>query len=104
MKKQLIPIDRGRPGYNPKDLIKLYIYGYMNKITSSRKLEQATQTNIEVMWLLRREDEDDTEIEEDTTVEKSVQIDLFTKLNKTYNKLLNSFDRIMDFFQIIVID
>jgi transposase len=32
----------------------LYIYGYMNKITSSRNLEKATQTNIEVMWLLRR--------------------------------------------------
>lgn len=48
------PKDRGRPGYNPRDLLKLYIYGYMNKITSSRNLEKATQTNIEVMWLLRR--------------------------------------------------
>ncbi|HZK57710.1 MAG TPA: IS1182 family transposase [Clostridia bacterium] len=49
-----IPENRGRPGYNPADLLKLYIYGYMNKITSSRNLEKATQTNIEVMWLLRR--------------------------------------------------
>ena len=49
-----IPKDKGRPGYDPKDLLKLYIYGYMNKITSSRNLEKATQTNIEVMWLLRR--------------------------------------------------
>jgi transposase len=48
------PSDKGRPGYNPADLTKLYIYGYMNKITSSRRLEKATQTNIEVMWLLRR--------------------------------------------------
>lgn len=48
------PKDKGRPPYNPKDLLKLYIYGYMNKITSSRKLEKATKTNIEVMWLLRR--------------------------------------------------
>jgi transposase len=44
-----IPKDKGRPGYDPKDLLKLYIYGYMNKITSSRNLEKATQTNIEVM-------------------------------------------------------
>lgn len=49
-----IPKDKGRPGYNPVDLLKLYIYGYMNKITSSRNLEKATQTNIEIMWLLRR--------------------------------------------------
>ena len=52
--KNAIPKDKGRPGYNPKDLLKLYIYGYMNKITSSRNLEKATQTNIEIMWLLRR--------------------------------------------------
>ena len=48
------PKNKGRPGYNPVDLIKLYIYGYMNKITSSRYLEKATLTNIEVMWLMRR--------------------------------------------------
>ncbi len=52
--KNSIPKKRGRPGYNPKDLLKLYIYGYMNKITSSRNLEKTTQTNIEVMWLIRR--------------------------------------------------
>lgn len=52
--KNSIPKDKGRPPYNPKDLLKLYIYGYMNKITSSRKLEKATKTNIEVMWLLRK--------------------------------------------------
>jgi len=51
--KNSVPKDKGRPGYNPKDLLKLYIYGYMNKITSSRNLEKATQTNIEVMWLMR---------------------------------------------------
>ncbi len=49
-----IPENKGRPGYNPADLLKLYIYGYMNRITSSRNLEKAAQTNIEIMWLLKR--------------------------------------------------
>jgi len=46
-------IENGRPAYHPKDLIKLYIYGYMNRIRSSRELERASKINIEVMWLLR---------------------------------------------------
>lgn len=44
----------GAPSYNPKDLLKLYIYGYMNAIRSSRKLERETYRNIEVLWLLRK--------------------------------------------------
>jgi len=44
----------GRPPYNPADLLKLYIYGYMNTIRSSRKLEKETHRNIEVMWLLKK--------------------------------------------------
>ncbi|WP_049765309.1 transposase [Alkaliphilus metalliredigens] len=48
--KNAVPQKKGRPGYNPKYLLKLYIYGYMNKITSSRKLEKATQTNIELIF------------------------------------------------------
>ncbi|MFD2207676.1 IS1182 family transposase [Kiloniella antarctica] len=43
----------GRPGYDPADLLKLYIYGYLNRIRSSRKLEVETHRNIEVIWLLR---------------------------------------------------
>ena len=46
-------IENGRPAYHPKDLVKLYLYGYMNSIRSSRKLERATKINIEVMWLLK---------------------------------------------------
>ena len=42
----------GRPAYSPYDLLKLYIYGYFNKVRSSRKLEKETQRNVEVMWLL----------------------------------------------------
>jgi transposase len=48
------PEERGRPGYDPRDLLKLYIYGYVNEIRSSRKLERETIRNVEVMWLLRR--------------------------------------------------
>jgi len=43
----------GRPGYAPADLLKLHIYGYLNRIRSSRRLEAKTHRNIEVIWLLR---------------------------------------------------
>src|ERR1700712_2154809 len=43
----------GRPGYSPKDLLKLYIYGYLNRVRSSRRLEVECHRNIEVIWLLR---------------------------------------------------
>lgn len=42
----------GRPAYNPADLLKLFIYGYMNRTRSSRELEKETKRNLEVMWLL----------------------------------------------------
>ncbi len=44
--------ENGRPAYHPSDLLKLFIYGYMNKIRSSRRLEKESKRNIEVMWLL----------------------------------------------------
>ena len=47
------PEETGRPGYRPVDLLKLYIYGYLNRIRSSRRLEAETHRNIEVIWLLR---------------------------------------------------
>lgn len=47
------PQDIGRPPYNPKDLLKLYIYGGLNHIRSSRKLERECRTNLESMWLLK---------------------------------------------------
>lgn len=43
----------GRPGYDPADLLKLYIYGYLNRVRSSRRLEAEAHRNIEVIWLLR---------------------------------------------------
>jgi transposase len=47
------PKRTGRPGYAPKDLLKLYVYGYLNRVRSSRRLEAETHRNIEVIWLLR---------------------------------------------------
>ena len=48
------PAASGRPGYDPADLLKLYIYGYLNRVRSSRRLEAETHRNLEVIWLLRR--------------------------------------------------
>jgi len=44
----------GRPPYDPADLLKLYIYGYLNRIRSSRLLEKECRRNVEVMWLLKK--------------------------------------------------
>lgn len=44
----------GAPGYDPRDLLKLYVYGYLNRIRSSRRLERECHRNVEVMWLVRR--------------------------------------------------
>lgn len=46
--------ETGRPPYNPKDPLKLYLYGYLNRIRSSRLLERETTRNLEVFWLLKR--------------------------------------------------
>lgn len=44
----------GRPPYQPGDLLRLYLYGYLHRLRSSRRLEQETQRNVELMWLLRK--------------------------------------------------
>ena len=51
--KRDVPNRKGTNTYNPRDLLKLYLYGYRNKIRSSRKLEKLCKTNIEVMWLMK---------------------------------------------------
>jgi transposase len=48
------PSDTGRPGYHPAVLLKLYIYGYLNRIQSSRRLEREAQRNVELIWLTGR--------------------------------------------------
>jgi transposase len=45
------PKETGRPGYHPAVMLKIYIYGYLNRVQSSRRLERECQRNVEVMWL-----------------------------------------------------
>jgi len=46
------PAETGRPAYDPGDLLRLYLYGYLHRVRSSRLLERETKVNLEVMWLL----------------------------------------------------
>jgi transposase len=48
------PAATGRPAYDPADLLKLYVYGYLNRVRSSRMLEREAGRNVEVMWLLSK--------------------------------------------------
>ena len=48
------PAETGRPAYHPAMLLKIYIYGYLNRIPCSRRLERETQRNVELMWLTGR--------------------------------------------------
>jgi len=52
--QRAVPAETGRPGYDPGDLLRLYVYRYLHRIRSSRRLEQETHRNVELMWLLRR--------------------------------------------------
>jgi transposase len=60
--KDVEPAATGRPGYHPAPLLKLYIYGYLNRIQSSRRLEREARRNLEVIWLLQRLSPDDKTI------------------------------------------
>ncbi len=51
---RVVPLWTGRPGYHPSGLLKLYIYGYLNRVQSSRRLEREAGRNMEVMWLTGR--------------------------------------------------
>src|SRR5580692_6818996 len=48
------PEATGRPAYHPASLLKIYLYGYLNRVQSSRRLERETQRNVELMWLTGR--------------------------------------------------
>jgi transposase len=52
--QRVMHADTGRPPYHPGDLLRLYIYGYLNRVRSSRRLEKEANRNVELMWLLRR--------------------------------------------------
>ena len=56
------PEATGRPSYHPSVLLKLYIYGYLNRVQSSRRLEREAGRNVEVMWLTDRLVPDQTEV------------------------------------------
>jgi transposase len=51
---RVAPMKTGRPAYHPSILLKLYIYGYLNRIQSSRRLERESQRNLELIWLMER--------------------------------------------------
>ena len=48
-----VPAAMGRPPYDPRDLLKLYLYGYLNEVRSSRRLEREFFRNVDVRWILR---------------------------------------------------
>src|SRR5215510_5194205 len=50
----VVPETTGRPAYHPSTLLKIYLYGYLNRVQSSRRLERETQRNVELMWLTGR--------------------------------------------------
>lgn len=52
--KKAICAETGRPPFNPRDMLKLYLYGYLNRVRSSRRLEDEAARNIEVIWLLKK--------------------------------------------------
>lgn len=72
--------DTGRPGYDPRDLLKLYLYGYLNQIRSSRRLEAESKRNVELMWLLGRLSPDHKSISEFRRVHRDAITDAGTCL------------------------
>jgi len=81
------PAIEGRPGYNPRDMLKLYIYGYFNKIRSSRNLEKETKRNVEVMWLIKKLTPDFRSIS-DFRKDNRLQLkEAFKEFNKLCNEL-----------------
>src|SRR5271163_2386038 len=52
--ESVVPELTGRPAYHPATMLKLYVYGYINQIQSSRRLERETARNVEMMWLTGR--------------------------------------------------
>lgn len=73
----------GRPPYDPRDLIKLYMWGYLNRVRSSRRLEQACGRDLEVIWLLRKVRPDHKTISEFRRVNRKA----FGGLLKAFNLL-----------------
>lgn len=81
------PNEMGRPSYNPRDLLKLYVYGYLNSIRHSRKLERESQRNVEVMWLLGKLSPDFKTIADFRRDNKSALAGVFREFNSLCGKL-----------------
>lgn len=77
----------GRPPYDPSDILKLYVYGYMNRIRSSRRLENETKRNLELMWLLRRLSPDHKTIARFRSGNKKALKNVFRSFAKLCNNL-----------------
>ena len=78
-----VPAAEGRPGYDPKDMLKLYTYGYHNKIRSSRALMKEARRNVEVMWLINKLCPDFRTISDF----RKVHVKALKKVFKAFNKL-----------------
>ena len=85
--KHAVPSKTGRPPYNPKDMLKLYIYGYFNGIRTSRKLEKECKRNIELMWLLKNLTPDDKTISDFRKNNKKVVINTFKQFSMLCQEL-----------------
>jgi transposase len=75
------PAPTGRPGYAPGDLLKLFLYGYLNRVRSSRELERLTHRNLEVIWLLKRLRPDHKTISEFRRAHRPVFKQVFRQFN-----------------------
>lgn len=82
-----IPAVEGRPGYDPRDLLKLYIYGYFNKIRSSRSLAREARRNVELMWLLNKLAPDFRTISDFRKDNKKALKNVFKQFNRLCDKL-----------------
>ena len=76
---------RGRPAYDPMSMLKLYIYGYMNGVTSSRKLERLTEINIEVKWLVGNLNPDFRTIADFRKENHKALVDVFARFREFCN-------------------
>ncbi len=82
------PAGTGRPPYHPADLLKLYLYGYLHRIRSSRRLEAEAVRNLEVIWLLRGVKPDFKTVADFRKDNR----DVFKKLFKEFNLLCRKLD------------
>ena len=85
--KHAITKETGRKPYNPRHMLKLYIYGYFNGIRSSRKLEKECKRNIEVMWLLDNLTPDDKTISNFRKENKKAITGVFKQFSMLCNEL-----------------